>query len=112
MATEPQPLDSLQLIRRKRVGDTDPLPESEAEQLPVPVPSVLPVESEPSLRMKPREVVPLAAVHVRIPEHIARGLKLMSVLEGRQAQVIVAEALEDKLNRWNPAWRDSVSPKS
>ena len=61
--------------------------------------------------MKPRETVQLAAVHVRIPEQLARGLRLMSVLEGRQAQVIVAEMLEEHLARWNPRWRDSVPPR-
>jgi hypothetical protein len=53
-------------------------------------------------RRPPRETVQLAAVHVRIPEQIARGLWLMSVLENEQAQVIVAQAIEDKLNAWNP----------
>jgi TorA maturation chaperone TorD len=61
--------------------------------------------------MKPREAIQLAAVHVRIPEHLARGLRLMSVLEGRQAQVIVAEMLEDHLTRWNPRWKESVVTK-
>jgi hypothetical protein len=60
------------------------------------------------IRMKPRETVSLAVVHARVPEHIARGLKLMSVMEGRQAQQIVAEALEGVLNGWNPRWRESV----
>ena len=63
---------------------------------------------EPSLRMKPRDTVQLAAVHVRIPEQLARGLRLMAVLENRQAQVIVAEMLEERLNLWNPNWRQSV----
>jgi len=58
--------------------------------------------------MKPRETVSLAVVHARIPEHIARGLKLMSVMEGRQAQNIVAEAIEGVLNQWNQKWRDIV----
>ena len=61
-----------------------------------------------SLRMKPRETVQLAAVHVRIPEQLARGLRLMSVLEGRQAQVIVAKMLEEHLTKGNPGWRDTV----
>lgn len=61
-----------------------------------------------ALRMKARETVQLAAVHVRIPEQLARGLRLMSVLEGRQAQVIVAEMLEEHLTKWNPRWRESV----
>jgi len=61
--------------------------------------------------MKARETVPLAAVHVRIPEHIARGLKLMAVLEGTQAQVIVAESIEARLNQWNPRWKESVPSK-
>jgi hypothetical protein len=100
VATEPQPLD-MNLIRRKRAGDVEPEP------------GPAPVESDaPSMKMKPREVVQLTAVHVRIPEQIARGLRLMSVLENVQAQVLVAEALEDRLNRWNPAWRDSVPPKA
>lgn len=60
------------------------------------------------IRMKPRETVSLAVVHARVPEHIARGLKLMSVMEGRQAQNIVAEALEGVLNVWNPRWREIV----
>lgn len=60
------------------------------------------------IRMKPRETVSHAVVHARVPEHIARGLKLMSVMEGRQAQNIVAEALERVLNVWNPRWRDTV----
>lgn len=60
------------------------------------------------IRMKPREAVSLAVVHARVPEHIARGLKLMSVMEGRQAQQIVAEALEGVLNVWNPRWREVV----
>jgi len=107
VANEPQSLDSLQLIRRKRAGDAD----MEPEQLPVPVVETLPVETETSLRMKAREVVSLAAVHVRIPEHIARGLKLMAVLEGTQAQVIVAESIEARLNQWNPRWKDSVQSK-
>jgi hypothetical protein len=68
------------------------------------------VDDEP-LRMKPRDIVQLAAVHVRIPEQLARGLRLMSVLEGRQAQVIVAEMLEEHLTRWNPKWRESVPSK-
>jgi len=58
--------------------------------------------------MKPRETISLAVVHARVPEHIARGLKLMSVMEGRQAQNIVAEALEGVLNIWNPRWREIV----
>jgi len=58
--------------------------------------------------MKPRETVSLAVVHARVPEQIARGLKLMSVMEGRQAQNIVAEALEGVLNIWNPRWREIV----
>jgi hypothetical protein len=32
----------------------------------------------------------------------------MAVLENRQAQVIVAEMLEERLNLWNPNWRQSV----
>jgi hypothetical protein len=60
------------------------------------------------IRMKPREAISLAVVHARVPEHIARGLKLMSVMEGRQAQNIVAEALESVLNAWNPRWREIV----
>jgi len=30
------------------------------------------------------------------------------VMEGRQAQNIVAEALEGVLNIWNPRWREIV----
>jgi hypothetical protein len=61
--------------------------------------------------MKPREIVQLAAVHVRIPEQIARGLKLMSVMEGRQVQELAAEAFEAILTKWNSAWREVVTPK-
>jgi hypothetical protein len=61
--------------------------------------------------MKPRETIQLAAVHVRIPEQLARGLRLMSVLEGRQAQELAAEAFEAMLDKWRPRWRDSVPPK-
>jgi hypothetical protein len=35
----------------------------------------------------------------------------MAVLEGRQAQVIVAEMLEEHLTRWNANWRSSVPPR-
>jgi hypothetical protein len=58
--------------------------------------------------MKPREVAQRTAVHVRIPEQIARGLRLMSVLEDRQAQDLVAEALEKMLDGWSGSWRDAV----
>ena len=147
MATEqPQPLDALPLIRRKRAGEGGPAPEIDAptvtpepavsaptavaspsprpatpapdrgpdaggawlEASPRPDPGTLP---ETSLRMKPRETIQLAAVHVRIPEQLARGLRLMSVLENRQAQVLVAEMLEEFLTRWNPNWKQSVPPK-
>ena len=67
-----------------------------------------PVAQPEGIRMKPRETISLAVVHARVPEHIARGLKLMSVMEGRQAQNIVAEALEGVLNVWNPRWKDIV----
>jgi hypothetical protein len=95
VADQPQPLDALSLIRRKRGGEAadNPLP---AEQ-----------EGAP-LRMKPREVVQRTAVHVRIPEQIARGLRLMSVLENRQAQDLVAEAIEKMLDGWSGNWRDAV----
>ena len=43
-----------------------------------------------------------------LPEQLARGLRLMSVLEGRPAQVIVAEMLEEHLTKWNPRWGDTV----
>jgi broad specificity phosphatase PhoE len=47
--------------------------------------------------MKPRQTVSLAVVHARVPEHIARGLKLMCVrrAEGRQG----AERLEPQMAR-------------
>ena len=125
-AEQPQPLDAIPLIRRKRAGEVSPAPEIDAPTITpaatVPVPSAAissppqPATSapevaaapEPSLRMKPRDTVQLAAVHVRIPEQLARGLRLMAVLENRQAQVIVAEMLEERLNLWNPNWRQSV----
>ena len=95
MADQPQPLDALSLIRRKRGGEgADDLPPAEQEATP--------------LRMKPREIVQRTAVHVRIPEQIARGLRLMSVLENRQAQDLVAEAIEKMLDGWNGNWRDAV----
>ena len=95
MADQPQPLDALSLIRRKRGGEgADDPPPAEQEAAP--------------LRMKPREVVQRTAVHVRIPEQIARGLRLMSVLENRQAQDLVAEAIEKMLDGWNGNWRDAV----
>ena len=69
----------------------------------------MPAEQEGApLRMKPREVVQRTAVHVRIPEQIARGLRLMSVLENRQAQDLVAEAIEKMLDGWSSNWRDAV----
>jgi TorA maturation chaperone TorD len=68
-------------------------------------------EDPSALRMKPRETIQLAAVHVRIPEHLARGLKLMSVLESKQSQLIIAEMLEEHLAKWNPRWKDSVVTK-
>jgi len=106
VASEPQALDAVQLIRRKRTGEGP-------HEVPEPVPDQPPTETvvaqeSATLRMKPRETVQLSAVHVRIPEQLARGLRLMSVLEGRQAQVIVAEMLEEHLTRWNPKWRESV----
>jgi hypothetical protein len=117
-AEQPQPLDTIPLIRRKRAGEGGQPAEAEAPTVasePPPIAAVAPrpepPRPEPSLRMKPRDTVQLAAVHVRIPEQLARGLRLMSVLEDRQAQVIVAEMLEEFLTRWNPRWRDSVPPK-
>jgi hypothetical protein len=110
VAEQPQPLDAVPLIRRKRAGEggqQSDVPEIAAPQAPK-APSGI---DETPLRMKPRDLVQLAAVHVRIPEQLARGLRLMSVLEGRQAQVIVAEMLEDHLTKWNPRWRESVPPK-
>jgi hypothetical protein len=96
VADQPQPLDALSLIRRKRGGEgaNDPPLLAELEGVP--------------LRMKPREVVQRTAVHVRIPEQIARGLRLMSVLENRQAQDLVAEAIERMLDSWSSNWRDAV----
>jgi hypothetical protein len=117
-AEQPQPLDTIPLIRRKRAGEGGQPAEAEGPTVasePPPIAAVAPrpeaPRPEPSLRMKPRDTVQLAAVHVRIPEQLARGLRLMSVLEDRQAQVIVAEMLEEFLTRWNPRWRDSVPPK-
>jgi hypothetical protein len=120
VAAEPQSLDSIPLIRRKRGGEG----ETEAAaatptvavrpppaQVQPPAEPVIPQEDASALRMKPRETVQLAAVHVRIPEHLARGLKLMSVLESKQSQVIVAEMLEEHLAKWNPRWKDSVVTK-
>lgn len=115
MANEAQPLDAIPLIRRKRAGEGVPEPEAEeSPQAPAPAPPLAlseASETDTALRMKPREIVQLAAVHVRIPEQLARGLRLMSVLEGRQAQVIVAEMIDEHLTRWNPKWRESVPPK-
>lgn len=123
MAEQVQPLDAIPLIRRKRAGEAgqepseiSPVPIGEIPVPPAPAASPAPdsarLQDDPgALRMKPRETVQLAAVHVRIPEQLARGLRLMSVLEGRQAQVIVAEMLEEHLTRWNPRWRDSVPSK-
>ena len=132
MAEQPQALDASLLIRRKKGGEGE-----QAEYTPVvsdqtsrqasgpampvegpppprraPAPAAIPVSvADNGMRMKPRESVQLAAVHVRIPEQLARGLRLMSVLEGRQAQVIVAEMLEEHLDRWNANWRASVPPR-
>jgi hypothetical protein len=125
VANEAQALDSIQLIRRKRGGEGgQETPEvtaaAPAENPSVSSPPALPPASPPAaeiarpqedagtLRMKPRETVQLAAVHVRIPEQLARGLRLMSVIEGKQAQVIVAEMLEEHLTRWNGRWKESV----
>ena len=117
-AEQPQPLDAIPLIRRKRAGEGGQPAEAEAPTVASEPPAIAAVAPRPeptpperSLRMKPRDTVQLAAVHVRIPEQLARGLRLMSVLEDRQAQVIVAEMLEEFLTRWNPRWRDSVPPK-
>jgi hypothetical protein len=116
VANEAQSLDSLQLIRRKRGGEGGQ--ETSEVALPVETPpapaapsaaeEARPQEDTGALRMKPRETVQLAAVHVRIPEQLARGLRLMSVIEGKQAQVIVAEMLEEHLTRWNSRWKESV----
>jgi hypothetical protein len=130
VAEAAQPLDSIPLIRRKRAGEGAPEPQEAVPQAASPhLPDPSPPEPAPvliarqvvqkatpeeaadtGLRMKPRETVQLAAVHVRIPEEIARGLRLMSVLENEQAQVIVAQAIENKLNAWNPRWRETVNP--
>jgi hypothetical protein len=111
VALEAQPLDAIPLIRRKRGGEGESAEASPSSAPEIPSPSEE-LDRSPdmaaALQMKPRETVQLAAVHVRIPEQLARGLRLMSVLEGRQAQVIVAEMLEEHLTRWNPKWRDSV----
>jgi hypothetical protein len=123
VAEQVQPLDAVPLIRRKRAGEggQEPPKRSSSPIAEIPVSSAPAASPAPdsarsqddagTLRMKPRETVQLAAVHVRIPEQLARGLRLMSVLEGRQAQVIVAEMLEEHLTRWNPRWRDSVPSK-
>lgn len=116
MAEHPQPLDAGMLIRRKRTGDE---PDPSAVQPAVAAPQSVPAESvrapdladDAPLKMKPRETAQLAAVHVRIPEQIARGLRLMSVLEGRQTQELAAEAFEAMLTKWNQNWRASVPPK-
>ena len=119
MAAEPQSLETISLIRRKRGGDgeTENLAAAPAVavQPPIegqPAPERPALQEDPSaLRMKPRETAQLAAVHVRIPEHLARGLKLMSVLESKLSQVIVAEMLEEHLAKWNPRWKDAVVSK-
>jgi hypothetical protein len=123
VAEQVQPLDAVPLIRRKRAGEggleSPEISSASIAEIPVPpAPAASPgpesarsQDDAGALRMKPRETVQLAAVHVRIPEQLARGLRLMSVLEGRQAQVIVAEMLEEHLTRWNPRWRDSVPSK-
>jgi hypothetical protein len=123
VAEQVQSLDAVPLIRRKRAGEggQDPseirlAPIAEVPVPPAPAASATPDSARSQddaggLRMKPRETVQLAAVHVRIPEQLARGLRLMSVLEGRQAQVIVAEMLEEYLTQWNARWRDSVPSK-
>jgi len=138
VAVDPQPLDAATLIRRKRRPEDAAAPDTAAEVAatigerqtapahfdPVPPPaeqqpamvasragegaSAPPASPTEGIRMKPRETVSLAVVHARVPEQIARGLKLMSVMEGRQAQNIVAEALEGVLNIWNPRWREIV----
>jgi hypothetical protein len=119
VALEAQSLDAIPLIRRKRAGEGGQEPQEVASSPfpPVPPPVASPAAEEPraqeaadagALRMKPRETVQLAAVHVRIPEQLARGLRLMSVLEGKQAQVIVAEMLDEHLTKWNVRWRESV----
>jgi len=109
VAEHPQPLDAGMLIRRKRTGDE---PDPSAVQPAVAAPQSVPAESvRAPLKMKPRETAQLAAVHVRIPEQIARGLRLMSVLEGRQTQELAAEAFEAMLTKWNQNWRASVPPK-
>jgi hypothetical protein len=121
VANEAQALDSIQLIRRKRGGEGGQETPEVAAAAPAENPSVSstpalppaaevarPQEDAGTLRMKPRETVQLAAVHVRIPEQLARGLRLMSVIEGKQAQVIVAEMLEEHLTRWNGRWKESV----
>ena len=115
VAEQPQPLDSIPLIRRKKGGrktgetlgpQTTPRDEDDAGSE-----AVRDLTEEPLLTMKPRETVQLTAVHVRVPEQIARGLRLMSVLEGRQAQELAAEAFEALLTAWNPNWRSSVPPR-
>jgi len=116
VASEPQALDATPLIRRKRAGEAaqeppDPLALELQHAQPPAALSSGQAARETALRMKPRETIQLAAVHVRIPEQLARGLRLMSVLEGRQAQVIVAEMLEEHLTRWNANWRSSVPPR-
>jgi hypothetical protein len=114
VAAEPQSLDSIPLIRRKRGGEGEAEAASAAPLVAMPqsmAGSVATQEDASALRMKPRDTLQLAAVHVRIPEHLARGLKLMSVLESKQSQVIVAEMLEEHLAKWNPRWKDAVVVK-
>jgi hypothetical protein len=115
VAAEPQSLDSIPLIRRKRGGEGEAEAASTAPMAAIrPQSAAGPVatqEDASALRMKPRDTLQLAAVHVRIPEHLARGLKLMSVLESKQSQVIVAEMLEEHLAKWNPRWKDAVVTK-
>src|ERR1700744_6229838 len=81
VAAEPQSLDSIPLIRRKRGGEGEAEAASTAPMAAIrPQSAAGPVatqEDASALRMKPRDTLQLAAVHVRIPEHLARGLKLM-----------------------------------
>ena len=60
---------------------------------------------ELSLRIKPRDMAKLGAVHVRA------SLRLMAVLRNMPAQVTIGEMPKERLNRWNPNWRQSAPPR-
>lgn len=68
-----------------------------------------PSEVGGELRMKSRQTSRMSALNVRVPELIASGGRLMAFMERRQLQEIVAEAIEEKLDRWNPRWREAAA---